>query len=434
MKKQAAVDWPTVLKLMGGGAALGTGVGAASTLVQYLSQLNNRSKKKRDTSLDDDVLYLNLPPKMAAIKSADNDRGTAATFAVGGLGSLMGAYLAYNLVRNQAAAVRRKQLQAELDNAQNSYMTGLSGVKSASQFSGVSKVVGSGYLAGLLTILGSAILTNKLLQKQFPSGRQERPTTPRKIVIRSAKPAPGMEKEIPAMGTTPDSMENLTRLNLANPKSASAWGLTDFVAAIAQGRGAELKDLVITAGLDAAMDVTKGASAEPYSKLGENLAISWIANDPIVSTAIEPYMAAQFFNDSPTFAKAASALLNSPDVDPEELDELIGLTDVVARETRKVAFASIIDKLDPVGLTKSAAARGFNPLGEKLMVADAVGNLLERMREGDPNAPQHVDPRAPRRRTKAPVRPPSYKVEDPEAERFLEQNKDLIDQALSAAA
>lgn len=428
--KQAAVDWPTVLKLMGGGAALGTGVGAASTLVQYLNNLNMRAKKKRDTSLDDDVLYLNLPAaKEASVKSADNDRGTAATFAFGGLGSLMGAYLAYNLVRSQAAKIRRQQLQGELDNAQNTYLTGLAGVKQASQFSGVSKVVGSGYLAGLLTILGSAILTNKILQRQFPSGREGRSTQPRKIVIRSQKP--GMEKEIPAVGTSPDAMENLARLNLANQKSASAWGLTDLVAAVGQGRGAEIKEMVKTAGLDAAMEITKGASDEEYSRLGENLAISWLAHDPLMSEALAPYLAAQFHNDSPTFSKAAAALLANPDVDPQELDELVGLTEVVAREVRKEAFANITTKFDQAGLIKTAARSvAFNPLGEKLMVADAVTSLLDRLRDGEVSLPERLPPV----RRRKPVRPPSFKVEDPEAAQFLEKNKDLIDQALSAAA
>jgi len=91
MNKQAVIDWPTVLKLMGGGAMLGTGIGAGSSLVNYLSNLNAKAKAKQDTSRDDDVLYLDLPskplPAVPGVKQAAS--GSPATFAFGGLGTML---------------------------------------------------------------------------------------------------------------------------------------------------------------------------------------------------------------------------------------------------------------------------------------------------------------------------------------------------------
>jgi len=451
MNKQAVIDWPTVLKLMGGGALLGTGIGAGSSLVNYLSNLNAKAKAKQDTSRDDDVLYLDLPakPGMPGLKQAAS--GSPATFAFGGLGTMLGAYLAYNAVRGAYSNVRRKQLQKDLDAAQHSYLGGLDQsaqmAKAAAAFSGVNKVVGSGYLAGLLTILGSAVLANKVLQKQFPDRPQRSPHQPRKIVIRTMR-GDGIDKEVPAAGgMTPDATEGLTRLNLANTKSAS-WGLTDLVAHAAIGGCQSFKKNLQELGLDNALELIKGASDREVSPLAENLAISWIAHDPLVSTAIAPYLAAQLFEDSPTFAKAATCLANSPDVDEGELEDLIGLTEVVAQTTREACFAPIMSRL-PESHIKSAASRarqmaGGGGLGNHLVVADAISSLLDRMGNGAPaqpnlgsttSAPASQDSDSilrPKRTVKK--RQPTFEVDDKGAEEFLEQNRDMIDQALGATA
>ena len=449
--KKSAVDWPTVLKLMGGGAALGGGIGAASTLVKYLKGMNDKAKAKQDTSRDDDVLYLDLPAPVSqrGIKRAAEDKGSSGTLALGSLGSMVGAYLAYNAVRGAYSKMKRKQLQGELDTAQHAYLGGLGRQvdfsKAASQFSGVNKVVGGGYLAGLLTILGSAVLANKLLQKQFPDRAPRNPHQPRKIVIRTMRNPDAEDQDVPAesLGGSPDATENLMRLNLANTKSAASWGLTDLMAAAAQGRCQEIKRACVDAGADAAFDICKGASNNDYSNLQLNLAISWAAHDPIVSQMIEPYLAAQLVHDSPTFAKAASVLMDDPTFDRGLLEDLVGLTEVVNREIREQSFEPVTSQLD---MTKAAMFRGRghgmlgNPIGDKLMAADALSSLLDRMsgpdneaREsrGNTNAPVSRDSEEVTRKPRRKVRPPTFRAEDDAAKGFLEQNRDVIDQALS---
>jgi len=450
--KQSAVDWPTVLKLLGGGAALGSGVGAASTLVKYLKGMHDKAKAKTDTSLDDDILYLDLPAPVSqrGVKRANEGQGSPGTLAVGTLGSMLGAYLAYNAVRGAYSSVKRKQLQAELDRAQHAYLGGLQNqaqlAKTASQFSGINKLVGGGYLAGLLTILGSAVLANKLLQKQFPDRVPRNPLQPRKIVIRTMRNPEGVDKEVPveALGSSPDATENLLRLSLANEKSAAAWGLTDLVAAAAQGRCQEIKRACVEAGPDAAFEICKGASDREYNNLQGNLAISWLAHDPIMSQMIEPHLAAQFVQDSPTFAKAASALLDDPTFDRGMLEDLVGLTEVVNREIRGQSFEPVIEQLDRVKV--AAAHRGHRSmlgqtLGDKLVVADAISSLLNRVSDqnqdgghqgGTTSAPSSRDSEEVVHKSRRKARPTTFRVEDQVAQGFLEQNRDLIDEALSA--
>ena len=63
MKKEIekqAVDLPTVLKYMGGGALLGGGTAATAALVRLLLNLNEEKNRESDTSLDDSTIYINL--------------------------------------------------------------------------------------------------------------------------------------------------------------------------------------------------------------------------------------------------------------------------------------------------------------------------------------------------------------------------------------
>jgi len=434
--KQAAVDWPTVLKLMGGGALLGGGTAAGATLVNYLSNLNQKAKRKADTARDDDILYLNLPAKRAS------DANSSATLGFGGIGSLLGAVLAYKAVRGVYGNMRRKQLQKELDAAQNTYLGGLSQSAQMDK-SAANRLVGGAYVAGLLTILGSAIMANKVLQKQFPVNTPRNPHQPRKIVVRTIR-GDGVDKDVPEGGATPDAVENMTRLNLGNPKSAS-WGLTDLVAAVAQGRGQEFKQNVSQVGIDNALDLIKGASDNETSPIANNLAISWIAHDPLVSNAIQPYLAAQILDDSPTFAKAASVLCNSPDVDAGELEDLIGLTEVVAQEARRAAFEPVMRNLGMTSVEKSAAARATGSgLANQLFIADALSSMMERIGSMSPespkeeqqtsSAPASVDSSSILKKPRRPKPHPTVlQANDAQAGKFLEQNKDVIDTALEAA-
>lgn len=434
MEKRSEVDWPTVAKLMGGGAVLGAGVGTASSLIRYLTALNERAKKRQKNLQDDDVLYLNLPAKQAA------EGNNAATFAVGGLGSLLGAYLAYDLVRGVHNKLRRKQLQKELDQAQNAYVGGLTALgpeKQASQFSGVTKLVGSGYLAGLLTMLGSAIVANKMLEKQFPVRKPDKAVQPRKIVVRTIRPD-GEEKEMPSESdmVTADGVEGLIRQNLAQEKSASAWGLTDLVAHVASGHGGEFKRLVSEHGVDAALDMIKGASRDDMDTVRANMAVSWIANDPVVSSAVQPFLAAQFHQDSPTLFKAGRAILN--EMEPEDVHDLVGVAELVAKSARHAAFAKVAARL-PAVLIKRADALRINPLTENVLLANALSQMLEKPKDEPRSmltvAPESVSPtdKAKKPERKAKKQRALMAVEDEDAEKFVGENKDIIDEVLAAS-
>ena len=437
--KQAAVDWMTVLKTLIGGGLLGGGVGAATGLARHLSNLNDKVKAQQDTSKDDDILYVNLPAKRAG----KEDRNTAGTFAMAGLAGLMGTYGAYNLVRDVYSKMRKRELQKEIDQSQQAYIGGLSGTKEASgQFSGITTGVGSAYLAGLLSILGSAIITNKILQKQFPAIKSPLRNRPRKIVIRQAPDEQGMDKTIPVEDASPEAMENVVRMNLENGKSASVNELEDVVCAVANGRADELLDVLYSNspdGVDTMLDLVKGAGFEKVSSVNRNLAITWICTDPVMSKALAPVVAAEHYSWNP-YCKMASF------IDPAFHDDLVGIAESVAAGVRKEAFAPLISKL-PDQLVKKASEESIfqSPMVNRLLVADAIKRMiLENPQQGrvqaqnqTPDKPISTDNSgsASEDSTVDPSQPAKGKTvieaEDDDSSDFLQNNKDVIDEALT---
>lgn len=334
MNKQAEIDWPLVMKLFAGGALTGAGLGAGTSFMRYLQSLQDQART--DTSSDDDVLYLNLPDRQMPAGRRRKMASTA-TFATGGLAGILGTLLAYNAVRGAYQKVRKKQLQRELDQAQQIYLGSLTpGMgKAASQFSALSKGVGSAYLALILAALGSGVVANRVLQKQFPPVKNPNRQRPRKIVIRSPREE---EQTLQAQdGVTPDALEGLVRTASQFPKVASAdAGLVDLIHAVAQGRGDEFVNNVAQVGVEAALDLVKGARHTKSSNLNRNLAMTWICSEPMVATAMEPLIAAEFHDGGGAWLTKLAMR-----VEPRFHADLVGLSESAVQGSRRAFYAPL---------------------------------------------------------------------------------------------
>lgn len=376
MKKQAEIDWPTVMKLFAGGALTGAGLGAGTSFMRYLQSLKDQTAV--DTSADDDVLYLTLPDKQPK-PMMRGKRASTATFATGGLAGVLGTILAYNAVRGMYQKQRKKQLQQELDQAQNIYLGNLTGpglpgdqMKQASQFGTITKGVGSLYLALFLAALGSGVVTNRMLQKQFPAVKNPNRNRPRKVVVRSQNSLGGVDDRALTSDQpiTPDALEGLVRTDLQMPKVANAdCSLADLVGAVASGRGEEFRDNLRTHGLEIALDLVKGARHEKASNLHRNMAITWVCTDPMVSEAIQPLVAAEFQEGGGEwYVKAAAEI-------PEQYhDALVGLVETSTQDTRRAVYAPIASRC------KVAMTELTSPL-EGMMLARGLGSLLSATKE-----------------------------------------------------
>ena len=418
MNKQAAIDWNTVLKLLAGGAVTGAGLGAGTSYLRYLKALNEQASA--DTSADDDVLYLDLPsrPQVAAGR---RKRASTGTFAMGGLAGILGTIVAYNAVRDLYQRSQKKRLQKELDQAQNIYVGDLSTqsglAKGASQFSPLTKGVGTLYLAGILAALGSGVVANRLLQKTFPPIKSPNRGKPRKIVVRSKSPE---DEEVitPKEGVNPDSVEGLVRSNLVMPKEAHADGMTaDLVVAAAMGRCEEIRDNISSYGLDAALDMVKGARFEDPGLLRKHLAVTWLCNDPFVSTAMEPLIAAEFYDRTPWACKLAAHV-------PEQYHEnLMNLVGAACRDVRHNVFKKIAAFIQ----TPDVFAKQASTL-ETMLLANTLRSVLDDKPEPEPE-------KKPGHQSNVPISEdspvlPDVELSDDEAKKFWGQYGKMIDNTI----
>jgi hypothetical protein len=388
--KQAGIDLPTILKLFTGGALLGGGLGVGTSLYRRLQALQEEADRANNTSFDDNTLYLDLPRPAGApgTKRAD-DASSAGTFALGGLGAASGLYAAYNLVRGLYAKAEKKRLQRQLDEAQRVYLGNLGQQvelqKGAAQFSLMTKGVGSAYLAGLLTALGSAVATNHILKKQFPAHAAPERNRPKKLVLRTVERPDDPQAEVaqvePTDQMSPEAVEAVLQSHLGSGKQAAHSGFADLVAAVAQGRAAEVKETLIKfAGcakaqpqgpgeLDLLFALVKGAAQTPVSALAQELAVNWLVHDPLVSRALAPTLAAEYYEMSPGWCKLAAH--QAPGVQAA----LLRLAETVTQARRVETFAPVLARLPS---WKEAAAL-LGDMGEplqQLVLADNLKNLL----------------------------------------------------------
>jgi len=365
--KFAGTDWNTVLRMLGGGAMLGAGTGAAVTFANHLRELQEGAKPPGG---GDDTLYLDLPGKRPQPKQASSNGNNATTFAYSGLAGMAGTALAYNAVRSIYNRQRKKELDNELAQAHHVYLQGNADAKSASQYSIPTKMVGTGYLAFLMTALGSAVVANKMLQKRFPPIQSPTVGQPKKIVVRTVDPE--TRQPYPKDEVSPDAMEGVVRSQMADTKMASHNDVVTVVSALASGRVSEVKELIKSAGVDGMLAAVKGANWRNTNPVERNLAITLLCTDGLLKEALAPMVAAEFFK-SATWTFSILPTLND-----HQREHLTGLVESSTQAVREAALAPLMSKLAASDESiKKAEELSISPL-KTLFVAGALTSILDK--------------------------------------------------------
>lgn len=298
-----------------GGAAAGGGVALATALVNYLRHLKDDADESDD---DDDTIkiYKQAPQEKVAMTLG----GPLAL--TGGIVSAAGTYA---LVNKLYEALRKKQAQDKLDEAQNIFLE-TQGYKKLDKKKKPSKEeeeseksasAGKGMSASelgisiplalpILMALGSGVVAHKLLNKSFPIKKKD-VQSPKRIEIVDAPVEEEEELDKSAGITDTDGFEFLLRT--INMTKAASSDVSNLIATAADGR---LKDFRNTAGMIGfadALDTVKGASSSlDVDPLTEQIAISCIAKSAAVGAQTELLAASEFAELYPAFFKAASNL------------------------------------------------------------------------------------------------------------------------------
>jgi len=296
-----------------GGAALGGSGALLTSLVNYINTLKQQvpSDKERE---DDDTLYLNVN------KSA-NDSSGAMDLAAGGLamtGGVLSTLGTYALVRKLYQNIKKKQLQEQLDMAQQAFLENAQQEAQGKKTAAAGEPMNLAELSwsapvtfALLSAIAAGALTNKALDKTFPRVKKPKDVSPKRIVIRKSPDKETEEEEgtaydkLASEQQEDDALEFLVHLCMGS-KSASKSDLVDIVHATAQGRGDELTTHILEYGFDSAMDTIKGASEYRITPVQKQCAISYCVKSAALNPIVSLLAAAEYNDMAPKFTKIAS--------------------------------------------------------------------------------------------------------------------------------
>lgn len=413
-------DMDLIRKYLLGGAAIGGGAGLVTSLSNHLKTVQREGD---DSSKDDDTIYLNLPGQQP-IKQAVIGGGLALA---GGALATLGSYAA---VRKAYQAMKRKRMQAELDEAQNAYLGSVETEgKSASMDAsgkpmGMVELLTSAPIAvPILLGLGSGALAHKFLDSSFPARRKRQTLGPRRVVLRTQPPATPDEELPEEMKSASDhtsGAELLVQLVLGNPKQASLSELTDMVAAAATGRCNEM-ELAFANSAVIGLELVKGASETPSSLPLYMLGAGYVTKSAMLSPTVRQLAAAEFADMAPTFFKLAGEL------DEDTAEALMSIMDQVQDAVR---HDTVIDAVRVPDMSKHASAV---PGEEELILRrflDGADHVPESTMDSS-SSEDNKDDQDKDQITKA--RKPQLTAIGPAAEKMKSENIDLIDQVLEGA-
>lgn len=331
-----------------GGAALGGSGALLTSLINYINTLKQQVPSDAEKE-DDDTLYLN-------VDKAANESSGATDLAAGGLaltGGLLSTLGTYALVRKLYQNIKRKQLQEQLDQAQQSFIQNAQDEAQTKKAEEAGKPMGIAELAWsapvaftLLSAIAAGALTNKALDKTFPRVKKPKDTAPKRIVIRKTPQEEQIEEEekmaydkVAAAEQADDALEFLMHLCMGS-KSASQSELVDIVHAVAQGRGPDLTSHILEYGFDSAMDTVKGASEIDITPLNKQCAISYCVKSSALNPIVTLLAAAEYNDMAPKFTKIAS--LQSE----ECVDTLLKIAGAIGALNRFEMAGKLADEFD----------------------------------------------------------------------------------------
>lgn len=345
-----------------GGAAMGGGAALITSMINYMKHLN-----KSDSSVDDDTLYIYKKPKNEPTEKAAGVGGGLALAA-----APIGAMGAYTLIRKGFSELRKRQAQKELDEAQNAFIETQgykkvnkkkdsdskkskdeSAEKSASEHKPMSLVETATSLPvaiPLLMALGSGVVGYKLLDKHFPAVKRT-PKAPRKIEIID-KPSEDQDEYNTKVASVlndlgeEDACEFLIRV-VAMEKKANS-DVRNLIAAVANQGATPIKNAVETAGYEGALNLVKGASAQPVHPFKEHIATCYLAKSARMRDLVGLTAAAEFATSHPDFFKAAASAT-------EEQQEILYKIACILGRAIRMELSSEYDITPPAGdFTKKA--------------------------------------------------------------------------------
>lgn len=285
-------DLQVLAHWLASGAALGGGTMMAAKLLHYLNESDPDKLKEED----DDTLY--VYKKANGDNDSEDDGDGTMGYALGVPGSIATALGTAWLVNQLYNKMRKDEAQKELDEAQRMFIraSGMTPVdefkKKASndlasgEVSNFAKLKGSMIALPLLVALTTGIVSNAILESQFPL-EKKKPSPPRRIELIDEEDAKRMQAVEKLASAVDDNAKELLIRTLHLTKSASC-DISNLVAAIAENGAEVFEKTAAAAGFFGALDCVKGAidNAE-YSDEAAHITVAYLTKNAAYGPAIE---------------------------------------------------------------------------------------------------------------------------------------------------
>lgn len=167
--------------------------------------------------------------------------------------------------------------------------------------------------------------------------------------------------------------ESILRLCYEFEKSGKQGSVTSLVKSAAEGFTSPLKESVENYNVDYTIfDLADNLSSKftktAYSKEKEQIALTWLATDPAISSAIMPQIAAEFINHTPVISKLASEI-------PANEHLYSGLLTASVIQSRNAAFKPLVKKLASAITTDKIIANSTDT--SEVDFADTLESILQ---------------------------------------------------------
>jgi hypothetical protein len=364
MKKIALnpADLEMIKHYLLGGAALGAGAGGATALLNQLNDLHRESAEVDKPNADVLKLTLRDPNKQqqkvagVAAPAAGDQSPSLMRGPLSIVAGLLGAGAGYAGVRGIHQYLKKRDLQAQLDAAQNGYLDVLDSEAQGQKKKAAAAMAARKGMqtpealwsvplsAAMLLGLSSGVVSNQVLRHAFPDRQPGARVLPKRVVVHRDGMDDSDDVDVPVeKQANAEFVENVAWLG------SSDSDIRDAVFAAAAGRFAEMKKVANDIGPEAMLDVVKGYGGANIPPLRVKLAARLLSGDPEIGPTIRLIATAEFVEKSADFFQLARNL------SPSKQRAMLKYASRFSTEILGALFAQDIDRLVEVTSTKSAS-------------------------------------------------------------------------------
>lgn len=395
-----------IKQLATGGLAIGAGAGSVVALINYLRSLKEEAELEDESRLNDDTLYIPAPEKSAA---EDPGKGVNSWLAPGlaVTGGILSGGAAYALTQKVYNYLEKKKRQRMLDEAQGEALAAAdievrkaAAEKSAAKINFYDLITAFPVAVPLLAAIAAGGVSYAALKKTFPTVKAPKSKYPKRIrqvsqrgevsdyddegdVLKSAS-VPELRSDADCEDAALEFLLMVTD-QMSTEKRASIRLTSDVLNRVAKDGLQSVLSPYRDGGVEALVEVTKGASDNPSDMPNRALAAVAICKSARLRPVVAAIVAAEFQELAPAIYDSAVAQ------GEDHMDKMAGVASLMQLaffrpqilEKSAMANQPLMEELQQLIDVPGVEEFSSPDEMEKALTTDAGGSLAEGSAEGE---------------------------------------------------